>query len=122
LGNYSWKSGEWIHLRIEWDDRAPTSRQQRIFINGVEPTHSDDAARTDTSYWGTNEWYVYRAFVPFDTLGLPSNVNISAATLGVRHETVYGPGDNDNDGKDYVTVVQTKQADATTLRIGDYDE
>jgi hypothetical protein len=39
--DYSWKAYDWINIRVEWDDSEPTETQQRIYINGVEPTHTD---------------------------------------------------------------------------------
>ncbi|MCH7952238.1 laminin G domain-containing protein, partial [Patescibacteria group bacterium] len=48
--NYSWSAGDWVHLRYEWDDSEPTSTQQRIYINGVEPaTHDDSGTDLDGS-------------------------------------------------------------------------
>ena len=45
--NYSWSSGDWVHIRLEWDDAATTANQQKIFINGVEPTHTDSSGDYD---------------------------------------------------------------------------
>ena len=39
--NYGWQTGDWLHLRIEWDESAPLATQQRLYINEVEPTHTD---------------------------------------------------------------------------------
>jgi hypothetical protein len=40
---YSWSANDWVHFRIEWDDSEACATQQRVYINGVEPsTHSDD--------------------------------------------------------------------------------
>ena len=35
--NYSWLGGDWVHLRLQWDDAAALATQQRLFINGREP-------------------------------------------------------------------------------------
>ncbi|MEA3357740.1 MAG: LamG domain-containing protein, partial [Patescibacteria group bacterium] len=41
---YSWNAGDWVHIRVEWnEDNTPGSDEQKIFINGVEPAHTDDA-------------------------------------------------------------------------------
>jgi hypothetical protein len=40
-GNYSFVSGQWYHLKIEWDDTAALTTQQRIYIDGIEPTHTE---------------------------------------------------------------------------------
>jgi hypothetical protein len=40
--DYFWTAGDWVHIRFEWDDSAAVADQQKIFINGIEPTHTDD--------------------------------------------------------------------------------
>jgi len=62
--------------------------------------------------------YIVRGFLPFDTSGLPDNATISAALVYVYVSAV---GDGDNDGDDWLNVVQGLQADPTTLVVGDYD-
>ncbi|MGD8898313.1 MAG: hypothetical protein PVJ73_19955, partial [Acidobacteriota bacterium] len=42
--DYSWRAGDWVHLRLEWDDTLPLATQLRLFLNGVEPVHSDPVA------------------------------------------------------------------------------
>lgn len=49
--NYSWKAGEWVHLRFTWDKDASAGETMRIFINGTEPTHTTDSDYTG-SYTG----------------------------------------------------------------------
>lgn len=39
--NYGWLDYEWVHLRVTWDDAAPIPTEARIFVNRVEPPHSD---------------------------------------------------------------------------------
>jgi cellulose synthase/poly-beta-1,6-N-acetylglucosamine synthase-like glycosyltransferase/mannose-6-phosphate isomerase-like protein (cupin superfamily) len=58
-GNYSWEAGDWVHFRVEWDDSdaSPYTNQQKIFINGVEPTHTDstgDYASGDLNFGSEN--------------------------------------------------------------------
>lgn len=71
----------------------------------------DDAA--DTS------WNIYRLFLPFDTSAIGSSGTVTAASL-----YVYGLGseNTDNDGDDWITVVQTNQADTSTLTTSDFDQ
>ena len=39
--NYSWNAGDWVHIRVEWDDSAPSTYedQQKIFNIIGEPVH-----------------------------------------------------------------------------------
>ena len=39
--DYGWRDGDWVHIRMEWDDTLPLATQQRLFLNGVEPVHTD---------------------------------------------------------------------------------
>jgi hypothetical protein len=34
---YSWRAGDWVHLRFEWDETEPVASQLRILVNRVEP-------------------------------------------------------------------------------------
>lgn len=54
--NYSWAANEWVHIRLEWDDTASAADQQKIFINGTEPTHTDSTGDYDSTLYtaGTN--------------------------------------------------------------------
>lgn len=47
--DYSWKAGDWLHVRLEWDDTEALSSQQRVYINGVELTHTDSGTDFDSS-------------------------------------------------------------------------
>lgn len=65
-------------------------------------------------------FYIGRVFLPFDTSSIPAGGTISAASLRVFLPT--GSVTNgDNDGTDYLTVVQTSQATHTGLIANDYD-
>jgi hypothetical protein len=62
---------------------------------------------------------ISRAFVPFVTSAIPGSGTISAATLNLY---VVSKSNDDNDGTDYLTVVQTSQVTHTVLAAGDYDQ
>lgn len=36
-----WEVGKWMHFRAVWDDAQANTDQQKIYINGIEPTHTD---------------------------------------------------------------------------------
>jgi RHS repeat-associated protein len=59
-----------------------------------------------------------RAFIAFDTAEIPDNVAISEVKLKVYVESKLN---HDNDGDDWVTVVQGLQPSATSLAKADYD-
>lgn len=58
-----------------------------------------------------------RLFLPFDTSSLPDDAIIESVTLMVYAFFAVG----DNDGDDYVAVVQSTQASSTTLAVDDFD-
>lgn len=62
---------------------------------------------------------IARAFFPFDTSALPDEATISAATFNVYVNYVE---DDDNDGDDWINIVQTTQASNTELVTSDYDQ
>jgi len=61
---------------------------------------------------------IERAFLAFNTSALPDNTSIVDAKLKVY---VHGKTNPDNDGDDWVTVVQGSQASPTSLVLNDYD-
>jgi RHS repeat-associated protein len=72
----------------------------------------------DTAKESSTTLRVSRGFIPFNTASLPDNATITDAKLKVY---VSSKTDNDNDGDDFVTVVQSTQPSTTTLTTADYD-
>ncbi|MDD5109521.1 MAG: hypothetical protein PHC29_08520 [Candidatus Omnitrophica bacterium] len=66
---------------------------------------------------GTYNW-IYRSFFPFDTSSIPSGSQISSADLFLYLSN--NRIDTDNDSNGYMAVVETFQADYTTLSNTDY--
>jgi hypothetical protein len=38
---YSWRAYDWVNIIISWDDSLSLANQQRLYINGLEPAHTD---------------------------------------------------------------------------------
>jgi hypothetical protein len=66
-----------------------------------------------------DSWSCSRAFFPIDTSALPDAAIISAASLYVYVTAVFN---NDNDGDDWLTTVQTTQASTSSLVAADFDQ
>lgn len=64
------------------------------------------------------KYAIERAFLPFDTSALPDNATITSARLKVWVDSKLN---NDNDGQDFVTVVQGTQPSTAALTTADYD-
>lgn len=62
---------------------------------------------------------ISRLFLPFDTSSIPANATINSASLTVHISQ--GVTNGVNNGLDYITVVQTSQANHTTLVAADFD-
>ncbi len=71
------------------------------------------STKSGTSY------LVGRTFYPFDTSSIPANAEISSATF-VPYFTS-GTSNGQNDGWDFITVVQSSQGTHTTLTTADFD-
>lgn len=82
------------------------------FTVGAE--HHTNAGKLDFKNTG---FYIYRGFLPFDTAFLPYGASISSATLNTY---VTAKTNTDNDGSDYLTVLQSSQADEYSLVNNDY--
>jgi len=74
-------------------------------------------SRVDSGFFGTDT--IHRAFLPFDTSAIEDIAIISSATLNIKG---YSKADEDNDGNDFITVVQTTQASNIQLDAADYNE
>ena len=39
--DYAWRAADWVHIVIQWDDAVSLANQQKLYINGREPVHTD---------------------------------------------------------------------------------
>jgi len=80
--------------------------------------HTYTYSEVGVEYYSSN-YRIYRSFVPFDTSALPDSAVITDVALKVR---VNSRANNDNDGDDWLTVVQTTQSSPLGLTADDYDQ
>ena len=80
---------------------------------------ADGASANSRISVGESGNYLARAFLPFDTSALPDNATIVSAELNVY---VYQADNNDNDGDDWVNVIQTTQGNAASLAGADFSQ
>lgn len=91
--------------------------------------HADSAGTTADATLGTGDIArtninlgfaaITRGFYPFDTNSIPSSATLVSASLNIF---ITAKDDFDDDGDDWMNVVQTSQASETTLATGDYDQ
>ncbi len=86
---------------------------------GVEASPTTDNTRPRTGIDASSNYYIHRSFFPIDTSAIPDNAVISSSTLYVY---VYTINNSDNDGDDFEVLVQTTQADPTTIVFEDFDQ
>lgn len=67
----------------------------------------------------SNNYYVTRALLPFDTSSLPNNAYVTQANLRIY---VTDKRDIDNDGNDFITIVNTTQENVNEVNEGDFNE
>lgn len=73
---------------------------------------------TPSAVYSEPGFFMGRVFLPFDTSVLPDNAVITAATLRLFVSVV---NDNDNDGNDFIRVVESTQASNTLIASTDFD-
>lgn len=107
----------------------PTSGDGSIYYsNSNWATTRTAAAGTQASATATtftvgsskasNKYRIDRGFLSFDTSSLPDNATVTSAKLKLF---VTAKANNDNDGDDWLTIVQGMQPSAKTLTASDYD-
>lgn len=117
---------------------APTSADGRVAYFGVSNSGctqaqwdiahaatSGDVSSTNTirsnfvtsGCGGNKSVSIARGFLSFDTSTLPDNAVITSATLKIY---ITGKDNNKNNGNDFVSVVEGRQASPTSLVGGDY--
>lgn len=67
---------------------------------------------------GSVQWIINRGVLPFDTSAIPAGAPITSATLNLF---LYGKTNTDNDGDDWLNVIQTSQPSNSALENADYD-
>lgn len=88
-----------------------------------DATTGDNAYPTETvgfASTGKNvaNFQINRQFFPVDTSAIDDGATISSSSL---YFYIEGSENSDNDGDDFLTVVQTDQPNATTLTTADYN-
>lgn len=115
--NYSDWSGDWSAVRSQTTGTAASYTQHIAPFSEVIPAICSIEGET----WVCNYHLISRGFIPFNTSVIPAGVAITSATLNLYTWVSGGVYDADNDGYDYLTVVQTSQASHTQLVTADYD-
>jgi len=93
-----------------------TTTRSSTVGSAAQPTVT--VATTATGIWASSKYRIWRLFLPVDTSALPTGATVSAASFwGFVRENRNG----DNDGSDFMVLIETTQASDTTLVIADYD-
>jgi hypothetical protein len=91
---------------VDYTGTTALVRSYRDFFQDSEADTCSSAGQID------------RGFVPIVTSSIPAGATITSATLSIY---VVSTTDQDNDGFDYITVVQTDQGAHTILGSNDFD-
>lgn len=74
------------------------------------------------SYTGSSYARIGRVFYPINTEELPDDAEISEALFKAYVPSSASQSNGDNDNNDYITIVQTYQANNTELVVGDFED
>ena len=105
-------------------DGMVRARDEGSDWNSVHDLAAGDYVDTALGYIGSHRTagsvvQIWRSFWPIDTSGLNAGITISSSTF-----YVYGNWDmnDDNDGDDFIRVIQSSQASHTSLVVQDVDQ
>lgn len=100
------------------DDSSWNPTHDAVTGETASPTGTTATAETGESVFSGIK-KIARVFLPFNTSSIPSNALITSASLNVY---VTAAPDFNDDGNDFINVVNTSQANSTTLTTADYDQ
>lgn len=96
-----------------------------VWVSGASWSAAHDATSgtaevntTPSAVYSEPGTFMGRVFLPFDTSTIPDNATITSATLRVYVTVV---NDNDNDGNDFIRLVESTQASETLIAGADFD-
>lgn len=95
-----------------------TWAEARDATTGTTAAPTSSTSLVQVEEWGSNNWNVYRTFLPFDISSIGSGETITAGDINCY---VTLKADNDNDSEAYITLVEGTQASNTTLTTADFD-
>ena len=98
-----------------WDNVHDESGATGVAAFYTPTTRNEFAGSVKTS---DTAFRIGRGFMPFDTSALGTGITVTAATLSIY---IIAKDDDDNDGDDWINIVQSTQASTDELVVGDYD-
>lgn len=87
-------------------------------VSGTSAVYTGTTLTAGSGKSGSTTYRLDRAFFGFDTSSLPDNATVTDSVLKVF---VNSKLNNDNDGDDWMTVVQGSQPSTSSLTTADYD-
>ena len=116
MASYYAGAGDGIieYYHASWD--TVHDGQSGTYSNYTIDTETIRVTRTSSSTF----YLIRRAFFPIDTSGIDDGATITASTFSVYKTSNEWNGDNDGD--DWLNIVQTTQSSNTSLSDGDFDQ
>ncbi|HBI97380.1 TPA: hypothetical protein DDY55_04670 [Candidatus Falkowbacteria bacterium] len=114
-------SGDGYCMREDYNTNSPTNWD---YSHDNTQSTSTDYTSDESHVWSqwynvSTKWGIGRSFLPIDTSDIPTGAMIISAKLQIYTWYIY---DLDNDGEDWITIVQTTQANTTSLSNDDFDQ
>lgn len=104
----------------EYDTGTWDARHDDTSASAVD--NGDNASVACGYNAGGGQWDIIRAFLPFNTYDLPDLPENEVATTTLYVWFLTGGSNYDNDGQDYVTVVEAFQFATDALQNDDYED
>ncbi|MEA3449825.1 MAG: hypothetical protein U9Q85_02505 [Patescibacteria group bacterium] len=102
------------HSSVDWD-------YYHNSLNGGYVSYLDDFGIVGCKIWswGTKTPQIYRGFLPFDTSFITEDVKIINSSLYIYVSHI---ANSDNDGNDFLNIVNASQQDYLSLHSSDYSK
>ena len=104
---------------VNYDDPVGPWATQRGAVSGNSATPANPNFYAVTDRDASGNFFIYRGVLPFYTAGIPAGSSITSSTLFIYVEA---NTNTDDDGNDFVGIVETFQASHTTLGVSDYSD
>ena len=101
----------------------PHTADGRIRYNDADWDSTHDSGTGTVDNGDAEEWmwlqanYISRCYLTFDTSAITDSDNIDSGTFGMYNTA---KTNNDNDGQDFLVIVESKQNSATALQADDF--
>ena len=104
---------------VGYDNTPDSWNTSHDSANGTGVVGTQGRGQSQEANGDGSRYIIRRGFVPFDTSGIGSDNIATDAVLSLYEVS---SSDSDNDGDDWINIVQTTQASLSSLDVSDYSK